>query len=75
MRCPNLTASDGLGALVAESADLMAMKRLGDQQQAQLEHEARYGREVVQRLDALMEAHRDGREVSYADLQAVRGDV
>ncbi len=44
--------------------------------QAQLEHDARYGREVAQRLDALMLACREERHApTYADLLSVRGEV
>jgi hypothetical protein len=42
----------------------------------QLEHEARYGREIAQRLDELMRVCREDRHApSYADLLAVRGEV
>lgn len=42
---------------------------------AHLQHEARYGREVAQRLDELMRRHREGASIEYADLLRVRGDV
>ena len=44
-----------------------------ERRQFQLEHDARYGREVVARLEALMQRHREGDRIEYADLVAVVG--
>ena len=61
----------GWGGLVATASE-----RRAEQAQARLEHQARYGREVSKRLDALMERCRhDAHAPTYQDLLAVRGDV
>jgi hypothetical protein len=60
----------GWGGLVASRAEIRA-----EQQQAKLEHEARYGREMAQRLDEVMRKHREGHRIDYSDLLHVRGDV
>ncbi len=44
------------------------------QEKAALEHQARYGRELAQRLDALVERCRDDAHVpTYQDLLTVKG--
>ncbi len=48
---------------------------VGQAAAAQLEHEARYGREMAQRLDELMRLHREGHQIVYQDLVDLRGDV
>jgi len=59
----------GYGGQIASAAEIRA-----EQAQAILEHQARYGREVLQRLDELLRRMREDRHVpTYSDLLAVRG--